>query len=137
MFHLLSAEINCKLLMVGDGPERQACEELCRELKICDNVKFLGKQEAIEDLMSISDLFVLPSESSNAGGIPELVVDGYNGFMSPVGDYKSMAAQAFEILVSDEKLNVFKENAYLTACKFDIQAILPQYEAYYHKIINK
>lgn len=156
MFHLLSAKINTKLLMVGDGPERQACEELCRELKICDKVKFLGKQEAIEDLMSISDLFVLPSESesfglaaleamacrvpviaSNAGGIPELVTNGYNGYMSAVGDYESMAEHAFQIIANDETLNMFKENAYKTAQKFDLQVILPKYETYYNKIINK
>lgn len=155
MFHILSGKISTKLLMVGDGPERQACEELCRELKICDKVKFLGKQEAVEDLMSISDLFILPSESesfglaaleamacrvpviaSNAGGIPELVVNGYNGYMSKVGDYQSMANQAFEIISNDDNLIQFKENAYNTAQKFDIQAILPQYEEFYHKIIN-
>jgi L-malate glycosyltransferase len=156
MFEILLKKTKAKLLMVGDGPERQATEELCRELRICDNVKFLGKQEAIEDLMAISDLFILPSQSesfglaaleamacqvpvisSNTGGLPELVVDGYNGYMSPVGDVDSMAANALEILSTDEVLNSFKANAFTTSQAFDLQKILPLYEAYYHKIINQ
>ncbi len=155
MFHILTKKTKAKLLMVGDGPERQACEELCRSLEICENVKFLGKQEAIEELMAISDLFILPSQSesfglaaleamacevpvisSNTGGLPELVIDGYNGYMSEVGDVNSMAENAHHILKTDAVLNQFKANAFQTAKKFDIAVILPQYEKYYQKIIN-
>ena len=156
MFNFLVREIPSKLLMVGDGPERQKCEELCRDLKICDNVKFLGKQEAVEELFAISDLMILPSESesfglaaleamacqvpvvsSNAGGLPELIVDGENGYMCNVGDVSSMAEVAKKILSSDQTLSEFKKNAYKTAQKFDIEVILPQYENLYKKVIAK
>lgn len=155
MFNILQSEIQSKLLMVGDGPERQKCEELCRSMGICNVVKFLGKQEAVEELFAISDLMILPSESesfglaaleamachvpvvaSNAGGIPELVVQGYNGYMSDIGDIESMAKQSKDILQGKDVLNQFKKNAFETAKKFDINVILPQYEAYYHKILN-
>jgi N-acetyl-alpha-D-glucosaminyl L-malate synthase BshA len=154
MFNLLSKEIPSKLLMVGDGPERQKCEELCRELKICEAVKFLGKQEAVEELFAISDLMILPSESesfglaaleamachvpvlaSDAGGLPELIENGINGYMCPVGDVASMALYAKKILARDESLSLFKKQAYQTAQKFDIKIILPQYEALYNKIL--
>jgi len=156
MFDILVKEMPSKLLMVGDGPERQKCEELCRDLKICDSVKFLGKQEAVEELFAISDLMVLPSESesfglaaleamacqvpvvsSNAGGLPELVVDGENGYMCDVGDVRAMAEAAKKILSSNQTLSNFKENAYKTAQKFDIEVILPLYENLYKKIIAK
>ena len=156
MFNFLVREIPSKLLMVGDGPERQKCEELCRDLKICDNVKFLGKQEAVEELFAISDLMILPSESesfglaaleamacqvpvvsSNAGGLPELIVDCENGYMCNVGDVSSMAEVAKKILSSDQTLSDFKKNAYRTAQKFDIEVILPQYENLYKKVIAK
>ena len=156
MFNFLVREIPSKLLMVGDGPERQKCEELCRDLKICDNVKFLGKQEAVEELFAISDLMILPSESesfglaaleamacqvpvvsSNAGGLPELIVEDENGYMCDVGDVSSMAEVAKKILSSDHTLSEFKKNAYKTAQKFDIEVILPQYENLYKKVIAK
>ncbi len=156
MFDLLVKQLPSKLLMVGDGPERQKCEELCRELKICDSVKFLGKQEAVEELFAISDLMVLPSESesfglaaleamachvpvlsSNAGGLPELIVNGENGFMCEVGDIESMAESAKKVLKSEAILKEFKAKAYKTAQKFDIEIILPQYESYYKKILAK
>lgn len=156
MFDLLVKHLPSKLLMVGDGPERQKCEELCRELKICDSVKFLGKQEAVEELFAISDLMVLPSESesfglaaleamachvpvlsSNAGGLPELIINGENGFMCEVGDIESMAESAKKVLSSEAILKEFKAKAYKTAQKFDIEIILPQYESYYKKILAK
>jgi len=156
MFNLLIKKIPAKLLMVGDGPERQKCEEYCRDLAICDSVKFLGKQEAVEELFAISDLMVLPSESesfglaaleamachvpvlsSNAGGLPELIINGQNGYMCDVGDVESMAESALKILSSDTTLKAFKDEAYQTAKKFDIEIILPHYENYYKKIISK
>lgn len=151
----LSLEIPVKLLLVGDGPERMACEELCRELKLCDQVKFLGKQEAVEELFAISDLFILPSQSesfglaaleamacgvpvisSNAGGLPELIQEGYNGFMSPVGDIDHMAENAKSVLMDDQILQKFKANAFESSKKFDIEVVLPQYESYYYQIIQ-
>ncbi len=156
MFQKVQERIPSKLLMVGDGPERTANEQLCRELKICENVRFLGKQDAIEEILSVSDLFVMPSESesfglaaleamackvpvisTNAGGLPELNIDGYCGYMSNVGDVEDMAKNAIMILENEDTLNEFKEHAYLRAKDFDLEKILPMYTDYYTEILQK
>ena len=130
MFQKIQAKIPSKLLMVGDGPERAYDEQLCRNLGICEHVRFLGKQDAIEEILSVSDLFLMPSESesfglaaleamackvpaitSNAGGLPELNIDGFCGYMSNVGDIDDMASKAIHILENDDVLEQFKENA--------------------------
>lgn len=154
MFHKVQQRIPSKLLMVGDGPERSANEQLCRELDICDNVRFLGKQDAVEEILSVSDLFIIPSEnesfglaaleamackvpviSSNAGGLPELNVDDFCGYMCDVGDVEDMANKAITILSNEETLKYFKENALTRAKDFDLKKILPQYIAYYEEVI--
>lgn len=156
MFKLILDKIPSKLLMVGDGPDRANNEQLCRDLGICDHVRFLGKQDAIEEILSVSDLFLMPSETesfglaaleamackvpvitSNAGGLPELNVDGFCGYMSNVGDVDDMAAKAISILEDDEVLNRFKENAFTRAKDFDLKKILPLYISFYNKIIEK
>jgi len=145
-----------KLLLVGDGPERQHVEQLSRDLNIGDDVRFLGKQEAVEEILAVSDLFLMPSEyesfglaaleamacevpvvSTNAGGIPEVQVQGVTGFMSKVGDVDSMAASVLKILSSDETLSRFKQQALEQAKKFDIEKILPKYEKYYESVLAK
>lgn len=155
-FHKIQQTIPSKLLMVGDGPERAYNEQLCRDLGIVDDVRFLGKQDAVEEILSVSDLFLMPSETesfglaaleamackvpaitSNAGGLPELNVDGYCGYMSNVGDVEHMAANAVRILESDEVLNTFKENAFKRAQDFDLKKILPIYIDYYNSVIEK
>jgi len=155
-FEKIQKVIPSKLLMVGDGPERAYDEQLCRSLDICDHVRFLGKQDAIEEILSVSDLFLMPSQSesfglaaleamackvpiitTNAGGLPELNVDGFCGYMSNVGDVDDMAAKGIKILESDEVLNQFKENAFLRAQEFDLKKILPDYVAYYTKVIEE
>lgn len=156
MFKLIHDEIPSRLLMVGDGPDRANNEQLCRDLGIGDQVRFLGKQDAIEEILSVSDLFLMPSETesfglaaleamackvpiitSNAGGLPELNVDGFCGYMSNVGDVEDMAAKAISILKDDEVLNRFKENAFTRAKDFDLKKILPFYIELYNKIITK
>ena len=156
MFKLILDKIPSKLLMVGDGPDRANNEQLCRDLNICDHVRFLGKQDAIEEILSVSDLFLMPSETesfglaaleamackvpvitSNAGGLPELNIDGFCGYMSNVGDVDDMAAKAISILQDDEVLNRFKENAFTRAQDFDLKKILPLYINYYNDIIAK
>lgn len=156
MFDLVRKKIASKLFLVGDGPERMGTEILCRNLGICDDVRFLGKQDAVEELLAVSDLFILPSEtesfglaaleamavevpviSSNAGGIPEINFQGKTGFMSNVGDYEDMAKNAIYILEDETRLKEFKANALAHAKTFDIKNILPQYEAYYTKVINQ
>ena len=144
-----------KLLLIGDGPERHNIEELCRELGLCDDIRFLGKQDMIEEVLSICDLFIMPSEtesfglaaleamacqvpviSSNAGGMPELNVNGITGFMSNVGDVDDMAKNAIHILSNDVTLSKFKHNALARAKEFDINVILPRYEEYYLEVIE-
>lgn len=156
MFQKIQAVIPSKLLMVGDGPERAYDEQLCRSLGICDHVRFLGKQDAIEEILSVSDLFLMPSESesfglaaleamackvpaitSNAGGLPELNIDGFCGYMSNVGDVDDMAAKAISILSDDAVLKQFKENALTRAKDFDLKKILPLYVDYYNKVIQE
>ena len=154
MFDKLIKKIPSKLLLVGDGPERMNCEMMCRELGNCEHVRFLGKQDAIEDLLAIADLFVLPSEqesfglaaleamacevpviSSNAGGIPEININGQTGYLSAVGDIEDMAKNAIYILEDEKRLKQFKKAAFSQAKKFDIQNILPLYETYYERVI--
>ena len=156
IFEKVLKEIPAKLLMVGDGPERPYCEQLCRDLGVAEHVRFLGKQDAVEEILSVSDLFLMPSESesfglaaleamackvpvitSNAGGLPELNVDGVTGYLDPVGDIKAMAHHAIAILQDDERLQEFKENAFTRAKEFDLNLILPLYEDYYREIIDK
>lgn len=153
VFSIVSKEVPSKLLMVGDGPERQNAEVLARSLCTQLDVRFLGKQEAVEELLAIADVFLLPSESesfglaaleamacevpvvsSNAGGIPEVNINGQTGFLLEVGDVKGMAEKTLELLQDEEKLQQFKRNAFAHAQKFNIDNILPQYEAFYRKI---
>jgi N-acetyl-alpha-D-glucosaminyl L-malate synthase BshA len=155
IFANIRQEIPVKLLMIGDGPDREKAEKLCRELDICDDVRFLGKLEAVEEVLSVSDLFVMPSEkesfglaaleamacevpliSSDTGGIPELNIQGETGFLSPVGDIEDMTRKALFIL-DKNNLSRFKENALKRAREFDITRILPLYEAYYQKVMVK
>lgn len=155
-FEKIVKVIPAKLLMVGDGPERVNSEALCRELKIVDHVRFLGKQDAIEEILSVSDLFLMPSETesfglaaleamackvpaitSNAGGLPELNVNGFCGYMSDVGDIEDMAKNAIKILQDDTILQQFKENALTRAYDFDLEKILPLYISYYEEILAK
>jgi N-acetyl-alpha-D-glucosaminyl L-malate synthase BshA len=155
MFQKILEKVPSKLLMVGDGPERASNEQQCRALGIGEHVRFLGKQDAVEEILSVSDLFLMPSESesfglaaleamackvpaitSNAGGLPELNIDGYCGYMSNVGDVDDMARKSISILENDEVLQQFKENAFQRAKEFDLKKILPVYIAYYNTIIE-
>ncbi|PIQ22362.1 MAG: N-acetyl-alpha-D-glucosaminyl L-malate synthase BshA [Cytophagales bacterium CG18_big_fil_WC_8_21_14_2_50_42_9] len=154
IFYEVHKQVPSKLLLVGDGPDRPKAEKLCRNLKICDDVRFLGKLDAVEEVLSIADLFLMPSEkesfglaaleamacevpviSTNAGGIPELNINGETGFMSKVGDVADMVKNALFIL-DDANLARFKANALARAKDFDIGKIVPLYENFYQKIIN-
>ncbi len=156
IFKALLAKVPAKLLMVGDGPERVVCEQLCRDLGTCERIRFLGKQDAVEEILSVADLFIMPSEtesfglaaleamackvpviSSNAGGLPELNIHGVTGFMSAVGDVDDMAKNAIFILESDDKLATFKAAALNRAQQFDIAVILPIYESFYTQVLEQ
>lgn len=153
-FEKVYKEVPCKLLLIGDGPEREGCERLCREIGLCHEIRFLGKQDAVEELLAIGDLFLMPSASesfglaaleamacevpvisSNVGGIPEVNIHGETGFLSDVGDIDSMAAHAIDLLKNDAKLSHFRANALRQAKRFDLQQMLPKYEAYYQHIL--
>ena len=155
VFQKIQEKIRCKLLMVGDGPDRVNAEQLCRDLGVCNDVRFLGKQDAIEEILSVTDLFLMPSESesfglaaleamacgvpvisSNAGGLPELNINGVTGFLDPVGDIESMAAHAIHILEDNERLATFKAAALERAKEFDLSLVLPIYEHYYQEVID-
>ena len=154
IFALIHKQLASKLMMVGDGPERHTAEELCRELGIYDSVRFVGKQEQMEEIMVISDLFLLTSEyesfglsaleamaahvpvvSTNAGGLPEINIHGKTGYMAPVGHINEMAEFAISILKDDDVLESFRKNAFEQACRFDIQHIVPLYETLYETVL--
>jgi len=152
IFHKIQERIPAKLVMVGEGPEREKAEIQCETLGITDKVLFLGNSNEIDRILCFSDLFLLPSESesfglaaleaminevpvisSNTGGIPEVNIHGETGFLSPVGAVDEMAENALTILQDPEVLEQFKKRAVLAAQKFDITNILPLYESVYKK----
>lgn len=147
--------IPAKLLLVGDGPERTKIEALCREIGASDDVRFLGKLESVEEVLSVADLFLMPSEkesfglaaleamacevpvvSTNAGGIPELNVDGVTGFACNIGDVDDMIKKSLYIL-KDENLQTFKNAALSRAKEFDSEKIVPQYEDFYIRVLEE
>ncbi len=154
VFNRVRKIVPSKLLLVGDGPERYQMEELCRNCGTCDDVRFLGKLEAVEEVLSVADLFLMTSEkesfglaaleamacevpviSTNAGGLPELNVDGVSGFVCDVGDTKTMAEKAIHIL-DNANLQKYKEGALNRAKEFEVSNILPMYEKYYTETLE-
>ncbi len=155
VFYRIHQKIPSKLLLIGDGPERRKAESQCRRLGLCEEIRFLGKQDAVEELLAVSDLFLIPSQkesfglaaleamacevpviSTNAGGLPEVNIHGETGFLSEVGDVDDMAKNAIRILKDEELLNLFRRNALKQAKRFDISNILPKYEAYYQEVLK-
>jgi N-acetyl-alpha-D-glucosaminyl L-malate synthase BshA len=155
IFFEVQKRIPSKLLFIGDGPDRQTAEELSRSLGICDDMRFVGKQEQMEDILAIGDLFLLPSEyesfglaaleamaagvpvvSSNAGGLVEINIDGETGYLKNVGDVDAMSQAAISILKDNEVLNEFKKRAALHAKKYDISNIVPLYEDLYERFLE-
>ncbi len=155
IFAKVLKEIPAKLLLVGDGPERTRLEDYCRLLQISDDVRFLGSQDAVEEILAIADLFIMPSGkesfglaaleamachvpviSSNIGGIPEVNIHGQTGFLSSLGNVVEMAENAKKLLLNEEMLHEFRENAYNYAKQFSIDKIVPQYEAVYKKALK-
>ncbi|MDA9120908.1 N-acetyl-alpha-D-glucosaminyl L-malate synthase BshA [Flavobacteriales bacterium] len=155
VFSKVRKEIPSKLLLVGDGPERPKIEALCRKLGTCDDVHFLGKLKNVEEVYSVADLFLLPSEtesfglaaleamaskvpviSSNTGGIPEINENGVTGFLSHVGDTEDMASNALKLLRDDELHAKFREAAYQKAKQFSKESIIPVYERLYKDVLE-
>lgn len=152
VFHKIQEQLPAKLIMVGEGPEKEGAERLCEDLGISERVIFLGNSNEIDKILCFSDLFLLPSESesfglaaleamvnkvpvisSNTGGIPEVNNHGVTGFLSEIGDIADMAKNAITILENDEVLEQFKLNAIREADKFDIQKVVPLYEEVYER----
>ena len=152
IFKNIHTALPAKLLMVGDGPERPLAEDLTRQYGLEADVRFLGKQEQMEEILAVSDVFLLPSEyesfglaaleamaastvviSSDAGGLNEININGVTGFTSPVGDIANMSKNAIDLLQDETKLKTFKQNALKEAKLFDIHHIIPKYEALYRK----
>lgn len=144
-----------KLLLIGDGPERSKCEYLAKDLGIAEDVKFYGEQESFTEILSIADLFLMPSQSesfglsaleamacgvpvisSNAGGLPELNLHGETGFIAEIGDVDKMADYAIRLLEDTNRYKIFSENALDRATNlFSAEKIIPQYEKYYEEIL--
>jgi len=154
--HVLDAGIDSKLLLVGDGPDRQNAERKCRELEICDKVRFLGKQEQVEEVLSIADLFLIPSGSetfglaalealscsvpvisSDIGGLPEVNIHDETGYLCELGDTKKMGEYAIEILSDDDLHKRLSENARKQAERFEVSNVITLYEEYYQKLIDQ
>ena len=150
IFNEILKKMPAILLLVGEGPERENANRLIKKLKIRDRVIFLGNSQEVDKILCFADLFLLPSKtesfglsaleamaaktpviSTNTGGLPEVNKNGYTGFLSDVGDVKAMAANAIKILENDKTLQMFKNNAFTHAKKFELEEILPQYEAVY------
>ncbi len=155
IFYRLRKEIPAKLLMVGDGPERRKAELFCQDNNLVDDVRFLGKLEAIEEVLSVADVFLMPSEtesfglaaleamacevpviSSNTGGLPELNIHGITGFLSNVGDIEDMVKNTL-IILDENNLPRFRENALARAQEFEISKIRPLYEAVYERVLTR
>lgn len=156
VFYNIQKQIPAKLMLVGEGPEREKMELQCKKLGILDKVIFFGKSNEIEKILGFSDLFLLPSEtesfglaaleamassvaviSSNTGGIPEVNIQGVSGFLSDVGDVDDMSKNALYILSDKNRLETFKADARKQALKFDLHKIVPQYEAIYEDTLTK
>ncbi len=157
IFAKVLEELPAKLVLVGDGPDRSECERLCRQLGICDNVKFLGKQDGLVEILNAADIFLIPSQSesfglaaleamacglpvisSSVGGLPELVRHNETGYIAEIGDIDRMAKYTIDLLTNERKYKLFSSNARERAVTmFDKSIVIPQYEEYYKKFLNK
>ncbi len=155
VFNIVRKEVPAKLILVGDGPERPQIDKLCRELNTCSDIISVGKIANPKEILSMADVFILPSEtesfglsaleamamkipviSTDTGGIPELNVHGKTGYMSKVGDYEDMAKNTIALLTDEKMHRTFKANAFEQAKKFDLNRILPMYEKLYQEVID-
>ncbi len=156
IFEKVLKEIPSKLILVGDGPDRSECERLCRQLGLCDHIKFLGKQDGLVEILNAADVFLIPSQSesfglaaleamscgipvvsSSVGGLPELIRHNETGYIAEIGDIDRMAKYVVELLTNEKKHKLFSENSRKRAVKyFDKSVVVPMYEVYYEKILK-
>lgn len=157
IFEQIYKEVNSKLILVGDGPDRSDCERLCRQLNLCDHIKFLGKQDGLIDILNAADVFLIPSQSesfglaaleamacgvpvvsSSVGGLPELIRHNESGFIAEIGDIDRMSKYVLDLLTNEKKYELFAQSARNRAVElFDIEKVLPLYEQYYHKVLEQ
>ncbi len=157
IFDIVRKAIPSKMILVGDGPDRSESERLARELGIFEDVKFLGKQTLLPEILSASDLMLMPSQSesfglsaleamscsvpvvsSSTGGLPELVVHGETGYIAELGDVQRMAKYAIELLTDERKWELFSHNSRKRSVdKFDVNSIVPLYEKLYEEALNE
>uniref|UniRef100_UPI0025F5F43A N-acetyl-alpha-D-glucosaminyl L-malate synthase BshA n=1 Tax=Winogradskyella sp. TaxID=1883156 RepID=UPI0025F5F43A len=156
IFYNIQKELPAKLMMVGEGPEKEGAERLVEELGISDRVIFFGNSNEIDRILCFSDLFLLPSQtesfglaaleamassvpviSTNTGGIPEVNEDGYSGYLSDVNAIEDMSTNAIKILSDVNVLNQFKANAKAQSQKFDLHNIVPMYESIYEETLKQ
>jgi N-acetyl-alpha-D-glucosaminyl L-malate synthase BshA len=155
IFNLVRQKIPAKLLLVGDGPDRSVCEQLCRELDIVPLVQFLGKQSALVQLLSAADVFLMPSQSesfglsaleamscgtpvvsTSVGGLPELVLHDKTGYIAEIGDIERMSRYVLELLTNEARYKRFSEAGRARAVEtFNMDKIVSQYERYYQKVL--
>jgi N-acetyl-alpha-D-glucosaminyl L-malate synthase BshA len=155
IFDQVIKEVPSKLVLVGDGPDRSECERLCRELHLCDHIKFLGKQDGLVEILNAADVFLIPSQSesfglaaleamacgvpvvaTSVGGLPELVHHNETGFIAEIGDINRMAKYCIDLLTNERKRVLFSENSRKRTVElFDKSIIVPMYEEYYKKIL--
>lgn len=156
VLELVNKEVPTKLVLIGDGPDRSECERLTRELGLQKNVAFLGKQDCLVELLSSADIFLMPSQSesfglaaleamacgipvvsSSVGGLPELNIHNQTGFIAEIGDIEQMTKYVLRLLQNEKQYTLFSQNARDRAVKeFDTSLILPQYIAYYEKVLG-
>ncbi len=157
ILNLVKKEIPTKLVLVGDGPDRSECERLTRDLNLQDDVKFLGKQDGLEQILNGADLFLMPSQSesfglsaleamscglpvisSSVGGLPELIRHNETGYIAEFGDVERMARYAIDLLKNEKKYKIFSKKSRKRAVdNFEESLILPEYEKYYEKVLNQ
>jgi len=157
IFEQVFKEIPSKLVLVGDGPERSDCEKLCRQINLCEHVKFLGKQDGLVDILNAADVFLIPSQSesfglaaleamacgvpvvsSSVGGLPELVKHNDSGFIAEIGDIDRMSKYVIDLLTNPRKYEMFSNNARRRAIElFGIDKIVPYYENYYQTVLEE
>jgi len=155
VFYNIQKQFKAKLLMIGEGPDKTLAENLCNELGISHLVDFLGNTNQVEKNLCHSDLFLLPSSAesfglaaleamaskvavitSNAGGLPEININGETGYVENYNDVDQMSKKAISILSNRKKLEKFKNNAFLKAKEYDINKIVPLYEKTYQKALE-
>ena len=156
IFYNIQEKISSKLMMIGEGPDKEMAENLCRELSIENKVHFLGNTNQVEKNLCHSDLFLLPSTtesfglaaleamaskvpvvSSNAGGLSEINIHGKTGYLTDANDIKSMSNYAISILENPKVLEEFKIRAFNKAESFDINKVVPIYEKIYSKALKQ